>query len=104
MPTTETKINIKPLDDRLVLEVVDTDTQQTAGGIYLPDTARDKPQTGAVLAVGPGRLNDKGERIAMQVKVGDKVLFGKYSGTDVKISGKEVKIISEKDILGIVEA
>jgi chaperonin GroES len=102
MPTTETKVNIQPLEDRLVLEVI-SDTEQTAGGIYLPDTARDKPQTGVVLAAGPGRINDKGDRVAMQVKVGNKVLFGKYSGTDVKLSGKEVKIISEKDILGIVE-
>ncbi|MEM0951048.1 MAG: co-chaperone GroES [Cyanobacteria bacterium P01_H01_bin.74] len=103
MPATETKVNIQPLDDRIVLEVVEDENQQTAGGIYLPDTARDKPQTGMVLAVGPGRMDDKGQRIAMQLKVGNKVLFGKYSGTDVKISGKEVKIMSEKDVLGIVD-
>jgi len=101
MPATETKVNIQPLDDRVVLEVL-ADNEQTAGGIYIPDTAREKPQQGIILAVGPGRLNDNGNRIALQVKVGDKVLFGKYSGTDVKLSGKEVKILSEKDILGIV--
>lgn len=102
MPATETQVNIKPLSDRVVLEVL-SDNEQTAGGIYIPDTAREKPQQGLVLAVGPGRLNDSGKREEMQVKVGDKVLFAKYSGTDVKLSGKEVKILSEKDILGIVE-
>ncbi|MCE3234121.1 MAG: co-chaperone GroES [Vampirovibrio sp.] len=102
MPATETQVNIKPLADRVVLEVL-SDNEQTAGGIYIPDTAREKPQQGIVLAVGPGRLNDSGKREEMQVKVGDKVLFAKYSGTDVKLSGKEVKILSEKDILGIVE-
>ena len=102
MPATETKVNIKPLSDRVVLEVLN-DTEQTAGGIYIPDTAREKPQQGIILAVGPGRLNDSGKREEMQVKAGDKVLFAKYSGTDVKLGGKEVKILSEKDILGIVE-
>jgi chaperonin GroES len=101
MPATETKVNIQPLSDRVVLEVLN-DTEQTAGGIYIPDTAREKPQQGVVLAVGPGRLNDAGKREEMQVKVGDKVLFAKYSGTDVKLGSKEVKILSEKDILGIV--
>jgi chaperonin GroES len=102
MPATETKTNIKPLADRVVLEVLN-DTEQSAGGIYIPDTAREKPQHGLVLAVGPGRLNDNGHREEMQVKPGDKVLFAKYSGTDVKLGGKEIKIMSEKDILGIVE-
>jgi chaperonin GroES len=102
MPATETKVNIKPLSDRVVLEVLN-DAEQTAGGIYIPDTAREKPQQGVILAVGPGRINDKGTHEPMQVKVGEKVLFAKYSGTDVKIGGKEVKILSEKDILGIVE-
>lgn len=103
MPATETQVNIQPLADRVVLEVLN-DNEQTAGGIYIPDTAREKPQQGIVLAVGPGRLNDSGKREEMQVKVGDKVLFPKYGGTDVKFSGKEVKILSEKDILGIVGA
>ena len=101
MPTTETKVNIKPLADRVVLEVLD-DNEQTAGGIYIPDTAREKPQRGVILAVGPGRLRDDGKREEMQVKVGDKVLFAKYSGTDVRLADKEVKILSEKDILGIL--
>jgi chaperonin GroES len=106
MPATETKekVNLKPLSDRVVLEVLN-DTEQTAGGIYIPDTAREKPQRGVVLAVGPGRLNENtGKREEMQVKVGDKVLFGKYSGTDVKLGEREVKILSEKDILGVIES
>jgi chaperonin GroES len=104
MPATETKINIKPLADRVVLEVLN-DNEQTSGGIYLPDTAREKPQRGVVLAVGPGRMNENsGKREEMQVKIGDKVLFAKYSGTDVKLGDKEVKIMSEKDILGVIEA
>lgn len=103
MPATETKVNIKPLGDRVVLEVLD-DAEQTSGGIFIPDTAREKPQRGVILAVGPGRLRDDGKRDEMQVKVGDKVLFAKYSGTDVKLgSNNEVKILSEKDILGIIE-
>lgn len=103
MPATETKVNIKPLSDRVVLEVID-ETEQTSGGIFIPDTAREKPQKGLVLAVGPGRMTDSGKREEMQVKAGDKVLFAKYSGTDVKLADKEVKIMSEKDILGIIEA
>jgi chaperonin GroES len=102
MPATETKVNLKPLGDRVVLEVLD-DAEQTSGGIFIPDTAREKPQKGVILAVGPGRLREDGKRDEMQVKVGDKVLFAKYSGTDVKLGGKEVKILSEKDILGIIE-
>lgn len=104
MPTTQTKVNLRPLGDRVVLEVLD-ETEQTSGGIYLPETAREKPQKGLILAVGPGRLNDTtGKREEVQVKVGDTVLFAKYSGTDVKLADKEVKILSEKDILGIIEA
>lgn len=102
MPTTETQVNLKPLADRVVIEVTD-ETEQTAGGIYIPDTAREKPQRGVVLAVGPGRVRDNGQREEMSVKVGDKVLFAKYGGTDVKLGVKEVKILSEKDILGIIE-
>ncbi|WP_373533576.1 co-chaperone GroES [Vampirovibrio sp.] len=102
MPTTETKIAIKPLGDRVVLEVLE-ETEQSSGGIYLPETAREKPQKGKILAVGPGKLNDSGKRDEMQVQVGNVVLFAKYSGTDVKLENKEVKIMSEKDILGIIE-
>lgn len=102
MPATETQVNIKPLGDRVVLEILD-ENEQTAGGIYIPDTAREKPQKGVVLAIGPGRLNENGKREEMQVKVGDRVLFAKYGGTDVKLGQREVKILSEKDILGIIE-
>ena len=103
MSATATKTSLKPLADRVVLEVLN-DTEQTAGGIYIPDTAREKPQRGIVLAVGPGRMNETtGKREEMSVKVGEIVLFGKYSGTDVKLEGKEVKVLSEKDILGIIE-
>lgn len=102
MPATETKVNLKPLGDRVVLEVLD-DAEQTTGGIFIPDTAREKPQRGVILAVGPGRMRDDGKREEVQVKVGEKVLFAKYSGTDVKLGGKEVKILSEKDILGVIE-
>jgi chaperonin GroES len=102
MPATETKVNLKPLGDRVVLEVLD-DAEQTTGGIFIPDTAREKPQRGVILAVGPGRLREDGKREEMQVKVGEKVLFAKYSGTDVKLGSKEVKILSEKDILGVIE-
>ena len=103
MPATQTDVAIKPLGDRVVLEVVE-ETEQTAGGIYLPETAREKPQKGLILAVGPGKMNDSGKREEMQVIVGDKVLFAKYSGTDIKLGSKEVKIMSERDILGIIEA
>lgn len=104
MPATQTTVNIEPLADRVVLEVLD-ETEQTAGGIYIPDTAREKPQQGMILAVGPGRLNENtGKREEMSVKVGDRVLFAKYSGTDVKLEGKEVKILAERDILGKIKS
>lgn len=102
MPATKTDVKIKPLADRVVLEVLD-DAEQTAGGIYIPDTAREKPQRGIILAVGPGRTLENGNKEPMNVKVGDKVLFAKYGGTEVKFDGKEYKILSEKDILGILE-
>lgn len=101
MPTTQTKVNLKPLGDRVVLEAVSEEV--TAGGIFIPETAREKPQQGTVLAVGPGRIREDGKREEMNVKVGDKVLFAKYGGTDIKLGGREVKILSEKDILGIIE-
>jgi len=92
-------LTLKPLDDRVVVEALEAE-EKTAGGILLPDTAKQKPQQGKVLAVGPGKLNDNGTRSAMAVKVGDTVLFGKYSGSDVEVSGREVKILRESDILG----
>ena len=93
---------IKPLADRIVIKVID-DVQQTSGGIFIPDSAKEKPQKGEVVAVGAGKLNDKGEREEMDVKVGDVVLFAKYSGTDVKVDDVEYKIISVKDALAIIE-
>ena len=94
---------IKPLADRVVIKVID-DVQQTSGGIFIPDSAKEKPQKGEVVAVGSGKTLDSGEKEPMEVKVGDIVLFAKYSGTDVKIDDVEYKIISVKDALAILEA
>jgi len=91
-------MQLKPLDDRVVVEPVDAETT-TAGGIVLPDTAKEKPQRGKVKAVGPGRLLDSGDRCTMSVVVGDEVLFSKYGGTDIEVDGKDVKILRESDIL-----
>ena len=95
------KLSFKPLGGRVLVEPIEQE-ELTAGGIILPETAKEKPQQAKVLAAGPGDRNDKGERIAMDVKVGDVVLFAKYSGTEVKIEGKKVLILRESDILGIV--
>jgi len=95
------EINLKPLDDRVVVEPLEAE-ETTAGGIVLPDTAKEKPQRGTVLAVGPGKLLDNGERSAMSVAVGDEVIFGKYAGTDIEIDGREIKILRESDILAKV--
>ena len=92
-------VNLKPLDDRLVVTVSDA-TEKTAGGILLPDAARQKPQQGTVVAVGPGKLLDNGTRAPMAVAVGDTVLFGKYSGSDVEVNNTEYKILRESDVLG----
>jgi chaperonin GroES len=98
---TATKLNLKPLADRVVVRKLEAE-EKTAGGIVLPDTAKEKPQQGEVLAVGPGKLDEKGTRHPMEVKTGDKVLFAKYSGTEVKIEGVEYFILFEKDILATV--
>jgi chaperonin GroES len=95
------KISFKPLGGRVVVEPIEQE-ELTAGGIILPETAKEKPQQGKVLAAGPGDRNDKGERVAMDVKAGDVVLFAKYSGTEVKIEGKKLLIMRESDLLGIV--
>jgi chaperonin GroES len=95
-------LKLKPLGDRVVIRPI-TREQTTRSGIVLPDTAKEKPQEGEVLAAGGGRLNDAGERVAMDVKVGDKVLFAKYSGTEFKLEDEELLVISERDILAIVE-
>lgn len=92
---------IKPLSDRIVIKVIE-DTEQTSGGIFIPDNAKEKPQKGEVVAVGAGKVLDSGEREPMEVKVGDVVLYAKYSGTDVKIESETFKILSVKDVLGIL--
>ena len=94
-------INLRPLDDRVVVEPKEAE-EVTAGGIVLPDTAKEKPQRGAVIAVGPGQLLDRGERGTLSVSVGDEVIYGKYSGSEVEIDGREVKILRETDILAKV--
>jgi chaperonin GroES len=95
------KIKIRPLDDRVVVEPIEAE-ETTAGGIVLPDAAQEKPQRGTVVAVGPGRLLDNGNRGELSVAVGDEVIYGKYGGTDIEIDGQEVKILRESDILAKV--
>ena len=94
-------LTLRPLDDRVVVEAADAE-EKTAGGILLPDTAKQKPQQGKVIAVGPGKLSDKGVRLLLSVKVGDTVLYGKYGGSDVEVNSKEYKIVRESEILGKV--
>lgn len=91
-------LKIRPLDDRIVVEPLEAE-EKTAGGILLPDTARQKPQRGRVLAVGPGRIRDTGARTPVNVVKGDEVLYGKYSGSDIEVERKEIKILRESDIL-----
>jgi chaperonin GroES len=95
-------MNLKPLADRLVVEPNEQE-EVTAGGIILPETAKEKPQQGKVIAAGPGRTDDKGKRVDMEVKLGDRVLYAKYSGTEIKLDGKKVLILRESDILAVVE-
>jgi chaperonin GroES len=95
-------IQLKPLGGRVVVEPMEQE-EMTAGGIVLPETAKEKPQKGTVIAVGPGDRDDKGKHIPMDVNVGDKVLFAKYSGTEIKLDGKKLLILRETDLLAIVE-
>jgi chaperonin GroES len=95
-------MKIRPLNDRILVKRVEGE-EKTAGGIIIPDSAKEKPAEGEIVAVGPGKMTDKGERVAMDVKVGDSVLFSKYGGTDVKINGEDYLIMREDDILGVVE-
>ena len=92
---------VSPLADRVVVKALE-ETEQMRGGLYIPDTAKEKPQRGTVVAVGPGRLLEGGERCAVSVVIGDEVLFGKYGGTEVEVDGKDVKILRESDILAKV--
>jgi len=95
------KLKLKPLGGRVIVEPIEQE-DMTAGGIILPETAKEKPQEGKILAAGPGDRDEDGERIPMEVQVGDKVLYAKYSGTEVKMDGKKLLILRETDILGIV--
>jgi chaperonin GroES len=95
-------MHFRPLHDRVVVRRMDAD-HKTAGGIIIPDTAQEKPQEGEVVAVGPGGRNDRGELIATQLKEGDRVLFAKWSGTEVKIGGEDLLIMKESDIMGVIE-
>ncbi|HEY6344254.1 MAG TPA: co-chaperone GroES [Bryobacteraceae bacterium] len=96
-------MNIRPLHDRIVVKRIEEDTEKTASGLFIPDSAKEKPQQGEVVAVGNGKRNDKGERDALDVKAGDRILFGKYSGSDIKIDGIEYLIMREDEVLGVLE-
>ena len=99
---TKSKVNVRPLNDRVLVQRVEAE-EKTAGGILLPETAKDKPKEGKVIAAGPGRINDKGQREPVSVKPGDRVLFSSYAGTEVKLMGDEFLIMREEDILGVIE-
>ncbi|MDO4539840.1 MAG: co-chaperone GroES [Syntrophomonadaceae bacterium] len=92
-------MNIKPLNDRVVVKVIEPAEEKTKSGLYVPDTAKEKPQEAEVLAVGPGALNDKGERVPVDVAVGDKIIFSRYGGMEIKLDGEEYLILAERDIL-----
>ena len=94
-------MNIKPLGERVVIKILESE-EKTKSGIYLPDTAKEKPFLGKVVAVGPGKTLDNGQKLALDVKTGDKVLFAKYAGTEVKLDGEEYTVLKETDILAIV--
>ena len=95
-------MHFRPLHDRVVVREIDAE-EKTAGGIIIPDTAKEKPQEGEVIAVGPGARNEQGQLVPLDVKPGDRVLFGKWSGTEVKIEGQDLLIMKESDLLGVVE-
>ena len=95
-------MNLKPLGNRLVVEPIEEE-EMTAGGIVLPETAKEKPQKGKVISAGPGDRNEKGDRIQMDVKAGDTVLFAKYAGTEIKVDGKKFLILRESDVLAIID-
>jgi chaperonin GroES len=94
-------MNVKPLADRIIIKPLEAE-QKTAGGIIIPDNAKEKPQKGEVLAVGPGKIADSGQKIDMFLKTGDKVLYGKYSGTEVSVDGQELIIMRESDVLAVI--
>ena len=100
--TTATKVSIKPLEDRVVVQANEAETT-TASGLVIPDTAKEKPQEGTVIAVGAGRFDDKGTRIPVDVKVGDTVIYSKYGGTEVKYGGEDYLVLSARDVLAVIE-
>lgn len=95
-------MNIRPLHDRVIVKRIE-ETENKRGSLFIPDSAKEKPQQGEVKAVGTGRLNETGERVAMEVKAGDRILFGKYGGSEVKVDGEEWLILREDEILGVIE-
>ena len=99
---TKAAARIQPLADRVVVKALE-ESEQMRGGLYIPDTAKEKPSQGEVVAVGPGKISDDGKRLDMDVKVGDKVLYGKYSGTDVTLDGEEYLILRESDVLAVIK-
>ena len=99
--TTATKVPVKPLGDRIVVQPLEAE-QTTASGLVIPDTAKEKPQEGEILAVGPGRIDDNGNRVPLDVNVGDKVIYSKYGGTEVKYDGQDYLILGARDILAVV--
>ena len=96
-------VNIRPLNDRIIVRRME-ESEQMRGGLYIPDTAKEKPQEGEVLAVGNGKLLETGQRIPIDLKAGDRILFGKYAGTEIKLDGEEYLILREDDVLGVVES
>ena len=96
-------MGVRPLSDRVLVERLEETEQKSAGGIIIPDTAKEKPQRGKIIAVGAGKVGEDGKRVAMDVEVGQEVLFGKYAGQDIKIDDKEMLIMREDDIVGIIE-
>src|SRR5687768_7445583 len=100
--TTATKVSIKPLEDRVVVQANEAETT-TASGLVIPDTAKEKPQEGTVIAVGPGRIDDNGNRVPLDVNVGDIVIYSKYGGTEVKYAGEDYLVLSARDLLAVVE-
>ena len=100
--TTATKVTIKPLEDRVVVQANEAETT-TASGLVIPDTAKEKPQEGTVVAVGPGRFDDNGNRVPLDVTVGDTVIYSKYGGTEVKYAGEEYLVLSARDVLAVIE-
>ena len=99
---TQAATKIQPLADRIVVKALE-DTEQMRGGLYIPDTAKEKPQQGEVIAAGPGKLNDDGKRVPLEVAVGNRILYGKYSGTEVNVDGEEYLILREADVLAIIK-